>query len=311
MAHGKNSAAACDALGISRASLLGLNRNATNPTTTSGEHQAAAAVRPRTANTLSPEERRAVLNVVHSEEFVDQALATWTYYQLYLILDIFSQYGVGWMVAEREHEALAKLLIQDTYMKQRISKGQLTLHADRGCSMNSHAVAHLLSTLGVLNTRSRPSVLIDNPFSESQFKTLKYSPRFPERFESIEHAREFCRAFVNMYNTQHHRSSLCLLTPEVVHYGSEAEVLVVEGLDAALRERLARFRQRPTPPKVPTAVNINPLTRGNAVRGGFAHQAEPDDPMSHLGGAAHARGMPIDVGWTIETLVIQVPPHQN
>lgn len=189
-----------------------------------------------------------------------------TYFQLYLILDIFSRYVVGWMVAEREHEELAKLLIEDTYMKQGIAEGQLTVHADRGSSMKSHTVAQLLSNLGVIKSHSRPSVSNDNPYSESQFKTLKYSPGFPERFASIEHAREHCRTFITWYNTQHHHSGIGLLTPEVLHYGRQDEVLVQRQrcLDKAYSLHPERFSCRPTPPDVPTAVYINPPTRERA-----------------------------------------------
>ena len=117
--------------------------------------------------------------------------AKWNYFHLYVILDIFSRYVVGWMVAHREQSALAKRLIQDTLEKQQISKGELMIHADRGTSMKSKAVAHLLADLGVTKTHSRPHVSNDNPYSESQFKTLKYSPEFPQRFGSIQDARNF------------------------------------------------------------------------------------------------------------------------
>ena len=143
----------------------------------------------------------------------------WSYFHLYVILDIFSRYVVGWMVAHRESAALAKRLIQETCEKQHIQQKQLILHADRGSSMRSKAVAHLLADLGVTKTHSRPHVSNDNPFSESQFKTLKYNQGFPERFGSIQHARAFCRNFFAWYNSVHKHSGIALMTPEQVHYG--------------------------------------------------------------------------------------------
>jgi putative transposase len=143
----------------------------------------------------------------------------WTYFYLYVILDIFSRYVVGWMVAERESAELAKRLIAETCRKQNISPDQLTIHADRGASMTSKPVALLLADLGVTKTHSRPHVSDDNPFSESQFKTLKYRPEFPERFGSIQDARAFCQVFFPWYNTEHHHSGIGLLTPEVLHHG--------------------------------------------------------------------------------------------
>jgi len=119
----------------------------------------------------------------------------WTYFYLYVILDIFSRYVVGWMVAHREQDSLAKRLIEETCQKQGIQPGQLTVHADRGSSMKSKRVAHLLSDLGITKTHSRPHVSNDNPYSEAQFKTLKYCPQFPERFGSIQDFRSFCQGF--------------------------------------------------------------------------------------------------------------------
>ena len=145
--------------------------------------------------------------------------AKWTYFYLYVILDIFSRYVVGWMVAPYESAALAEGLISETCDKQRLVKGQLTLHADRGSSMKSKPVALLLADLGVVKTHSRPQVSNDNPFSESQFKTMKYRPGFPERFGSLEDARTFGHVFFPWYNEAHHHSALGFLTPAVVHYG--------------------------------------------------------------------------------------------
>ena len=121
-----------------------------------------------------------------------------------MILDIFSRYVVGWMLAHRESQHLAKRLIRETLLKEGIARDRLTLHSDRGPSMRSHSVAQLLATLGITKSHSRPHVSNDNPFSESQFKTMKYRPEFPERFSSFEHALDFCREFFDWYNHEHH-----------------------------------------------------------------------------------------------------------
>ena len=149
----------------------------------------------------------------------------WTYFYLYVILDIFSRYVVGWMVAHRESAVLAERLIRETCEKQGIIRDQLSLHADRGSSMKSKVIALLLSDLGVTKTHSRPYVSNDNPYSESQFKTMKYRPEFPERFGSIEDARSFCQQFFSWYNMKHHHSGIALLTPAQVHYGLAEEIL--------------------------------------------------------------------------------------
>jgi len=195
----------------------------------------------------------------------------WTYYYLYVILDIYSRYVVGWMVAPRESAELAKRLIGETSGKQNIAPEQLTIHADRGTSMTSKPVALMLADLGITKTHSRPQVSNDNPYSESQFKTLKYRPEFPERFGSIEDARGFCQEFMRWYNTEHHHAGIGLLTPETVHYG-RAEA-VVEGrqrvLSAAYEERPERFvRQHPRAPELPEAVWINPPVKRAAAKGG-------------------------------------------
>ena len=149
----------------------------------------------------------------------------WTYFYLYVILDIFSRYVVGWMVAERESANLAKHLIEETCCKQEIVPGQLMLHSDRGSPMKAQSLAKLLGTLGVTKSYSRPHVSDDNPFSESQFKTLKYRPDFPKRFGSIQDALQFCRHFFEWYNQHHYHSALALLTPEDVHYGRAERVI--------------------------------------------------------------------------------------
>lgn len=187
--------------------------------------------------------------------------AKWTYYHLYVILDIYSRYVVGWMIAPRESASLAKRLIEDTFEKQCILPDQLTIHADRGSSMKSKAVAFLLADLGVTKTHSRPQVSNDNPYSESQFKTLKYSPEFPDRFGSIEDARTFCQQFFSWYNREHKHSSLGLLAPETVHYGEDQDILQQRAtvLEAAFKEHPQRFKGKvPKPLPVPEAAWINP-----------------------------------------------------
>ena len=185
----------------------------------------------------------------------------WTYYYLYVILDIFSRYVVGWMVATGESAALAERLIQESVEKQAISRGQLTIHADRGSSMKAKPVALLLADLGVTKTHSRPHVSDDNPFSEAQFKTLKYRPDFPDRFGSIEDARRFCRPFFHWYNHQHRHSGIALLTPSVVHHGQAQAVLAARAavLQEAHRAHPERFVGKPPIPRpLPDAVWINP-----------------------------------------------------
>jgi putative transposase len=311
--------AACDALGVSRASLHRLRY----PPTPSPEPRQ----QPSPPRALTPEERATVLGHLHAERFQDrspaevyatlldegvyccslrtlyrilahegevrerrdqlthpayqkpQLLATgpnqlwswditkllgpvkWTYFYLYVILDVFSRYVVGWMVADREGKELARQFIAETCGKQQIPAGQLTIHADRGSSMTSKPVALLLADLGVTKTHSRPHISDDNPFSESQFKTLKYRPEFPDRFGSKEHARTFCQVFFPWYNTEHHHSGLGLLTPEVVHTQRAEQVrdLRQHTLDAAFTAHPERFvRQPPQPPPLPTEVWINP-----------------------------------------------------
>jgi putative transposase len=185
----------------------------------------------------------------------------WVYFHLYVILDIFSRYVVGWMVADRETAALAKKLIHETCRRQRIVRNTLTLHADRGASMRSKPVALLLSDLGVTKTHSRPHVSNDNPFSEAQFKTLKYRPHFPERFGSIQDARANSAVFFPWYNTEHHHSGLALLTPHEVHHGLGSQRIVARAavLSAAFRANPERFVSgHPTPQPSPAAVWINP-----------------------------------------------------
>jgi putative transposase len=184
----------------------------------------------------------------------------WTYYYLYSIIDVFSRYTVGWMVAYRESAALAERLISETLDRQGIGPDELTIHADRGSSMTSKPVALLLADLGVTKTHSRPHVSNDNPYSEAQFKTLKYRPDFPGRFGSIEHARAFCIDFFRWYNTEHHHSGLVYLTPEDVHHDLATEKLDRRAavLNRAYAEHPERFtRGAPRPPALQKEVWIN------------------------------------------------------
>src|SRR5262245_6946747 len=184
----------------------------------------------------------------------------WTYYYLYVILDVYSRKVVGWMVAERESAVLAQRLIAETCSWQGILPGQLTVHADRGSSMKSKPVALLLADLGVTKTHSRPHVSNDNPYSEAQFKTLKYRPEFPERFGSLEDARAYCADFFRWYNTEHHHSGIALLTPHDVHHGLAEEKLAQRAsvLKRAHAEHPERFtRGVPKPQPLPKEVWIN------------------------------------------------------
>jgi putative transposase len=311
--------AACDALGVSRASL----HRRQNPPPAPDEPRP----RPSPPRSLTAEERVIVLGHLHSERFQDlspaevygtlldegvyccsirtlyrllaqegetrerrdqlthpayqkpQLLATapnqlwswditkllgpakWTYFYLYVILDVFSRYVVGWMIADREGKELARQFIAETCAKYEILPGQLTIHADRGSSMTSKPVAFMLADLGVTKTHTRPHVSDDNPFSESQFKTLKYRPEFPDRFGSLQHARSFCQEFFPWYNTEHHHSGLGLLTPEVVHSQRAEQVRGrrQQTLDIAYAAHPERFvRKPPQPPALPTEVWINP-----------------------------------------------------
>jgi len=185
----------------------------------------------------------------------------WTYFYLYVILDIFSRYVVGWMLAPHESAALAERLIAETCAKHGIRPGQLTLHADRGGAMRSKPVALLLADLGVTKTHSRPHVSNDNPFSEAQFKTLKYCPQFPDRFGSLEDGRAFGQVFFPWYNQEHRHSGLGFLTPASVHFGQAATVRAhrQQVLAAAYAAHPERFvKGQPHPADLPTAVWINP-----------------------------------------------------
>ena len=315
--------AACDAVGLPRATY----------------YRAIAKPKERAPRTTShravpPEERREVLDLLHSERFVDAApaqvyaalldegryicsertmyrileankevkerrdllrhptyaapelLATkpnelwswditkllgpqkWSYFYLYVIMDVFSRYVVGWMIADRETAVLAQKLLAQTYERQGVKRGQLTVHADRGSPMISKTVANLYADLGVTKTHSRPHVSNDNPFSESHFKTMKYRPSFPDRFGCLQDARAHCREFFDWYNNVHHHSGLGLLTPHEVHHGLAVQRVEQRSgvLAAAYAAHPERFpRGLPKPPQLPTEVWINKPARTEAI----------------------------------------------
>jgi len=187
--------------------------------------------------------------------------AKWTYFYLYVILDIFSRRVVGWCVADAESATLFKALFDDTLAKHAVPPGQLTLHADRGGPMKAKATALMLADLGVTKSHSRPHTSNDNPFSEAHFKTLKYQPEFPERFGCIEDAKDFCRRFFAWYNQDHHHAGIGLMTPDQVHYGQADDIHAARQrtLDHAFSINPERFvKKPPQPPAKPTAVWINP-----------------------------------------------------
>jgi putative transposase len=225
---------------------------------------------------------------------------TWSSFYLYVILDIFSRYVVGWMLASAESAALAQQLITDTCLKQQIEPGHLTLHADRGASMTSKPVALLLADLGITKTHSRPYTSDDNPFSEAQFKTLKYRPDFPERFGSLEEARAFCQRFFPWYNGEHRHAGIGLMPPAAVHEG-RAELLRTarhQVLLTAYAVHPERFvRKPPQPPHLPHAVWINPPTKESTAQEGVGTTIAPGaDPRVALnrdgiGGVAESGGV--------------------
>jgi putative transposase len=185
----------------------------------------------------------------------------WTYYYLYVILDIYSRYVPGWMIAERQTASLARVLVKETCEKQRIQKEQLTLHADRGGPMIAKSMALLLAELGVSKSHSRPYNSDDNPYSEAQFKTMKYRPNFPEKFENKGQASDWARSFFNWYNYQHYHSSLGLLRPADVHYGRAPSIIQErqEVLQKAYEKHPERFVNGPPKhPQIPEGVWINP-----------------------------------------------------
>jgi putative transposase len=204
------------------------------------------------------------------------------YFSLYVILDLFSRYVVGWMVAAQESARLAERLIEATCAKQAIAPNQLTIHADRGAPMRSKLVAELFTDLGIAASHSRPRVSNDNPFSEAQFRTFKYRPEFPDRFGSIQDARAICHDLFGWYNDAHHHSGLRYLTPAAVHYGR-----AVATLEVRHRTRLAayavhpeRFVQGPPPLEtLPDAVWINAPAKTARQDAPGATIVTPDDPQ--------------------------------
>lgn len=329
--------AACDALGVARASFY-RQRPVLGPPASSAPEPALPVERPAPARSLSTAERANVLTVLHEERFQDRSpaavqatlldegqyfcsirtmyrileqegesrerrdqlvhpvyqkpelLATapnqlwswditklrgpvkWTYFYLYVILDVFSRYVAGWMVAPRESAELAKQFIEEAILKHQVPAGQLTIHADRGRVMKSKPVAFLMADLGVAKSHSRPYVSDDNPYSESQFRTLKYRPEFPDRFGCIQDSRVFCQQFFQWYNQEHRHSGIGLLTPAMVHFGEAQRVLDHRQmvLDAAYLAHPDRFVRRPPRPQpLPSEVWINkPAPAGQTTKEG-------------------------------------------
>jgi putative transposase len=203
------------------------------------------------------------------------------YFYLYVIVDIFSRYVVGWMIAEAENAGLAERLIEQSCLKQGIAPDQLTLHADRGSPMISKTVAQLLAELGIDKTHGRPRISNDNPFSEALFKTAKYRPAMPERFAAVSHAREVFRGIFDWYNNQHHHSGIAYLTPGVVHHSRADEIL-----GRRHRARIAAYLAHPDrfvngPPQresLPKEVWINPPEKTTRQDAPGSTQTDPDDP---------------------------------
>jgi putative transposase len=318
--------AACDVLGVARASFYRQRPMLGPPASPASAVVLPAAQRPAPARSLSAVERASVLRLLHAERFQDRSpaaiqatlldegqylcstrtmyrileqegesrerrdqlvhpayhrpelLATapnqlwswditkllgpakWTYFYLYVILDVFSRYVAGWMVAPREGAELGRQFIEETVGKHQVPSGQLTIHADRGKVMTSKPVAFLMADLGVTKTHSRPYVSDDNPYSESQFRTMKYRPEFPDRFGCIQDSRAFCQQFFHWYNQEHRHSGIGLLTPAMVHFGEAQAVMTRRQvvLDAAYQAHPDRFVRRPPRPlPLPEAVWIN------------------------------------------------------
>lgn len=204
--------------------------------------------------------------------------AKWTYYYLYVIIDIFSRYVVGWLLADCESAVLAEKLLADTITKQGIDRDRLTIHADNGSSMASKPVAFLLADLGVTKTHSRPHTSNDNPYSEAQFKTLKYRPDFPASFGSLADAREHCQHFFTWYNTEHYHSGLGWHHPIDVHYGHADTVREARAdvLTAAYTRNPERFvRKHPEPPDLPTAAWINKPGKADMQQGSPIDSTNP------------------------------------
>jgi transposase InsO family protein len=182
------------------------------------------------------------------------------FYYLYVVLDIYSRYVVGWLLADRECQELAKQLLSETIRKHNVAPGELIVHADRGGPMKSQSVCDLLEKLDVGRSHSRPRVSNDNPYSEAAFRTLKYSPEFPDRFFDYAEAETFCQRYIDWYNTEHYHTGIALLTPAQVHYGEATEILARRQatLDAAFAQNPQRFGgRRPSAGKLPDQVWIN------------------------------------------------------
>ena len=227
--------------------------------------------------------------------------AKWSYFYLYVILDIFSRYIVGWLIAERESEELARHLVEESCTKQQIQREQLTLHADRGAPMIAKNMAQLLDDLKVNKSHSRPYTSNDNPFSEAHFKTMKYRPDYPQRFGSIEDARTWARTFFGWYNQEHRHTGLALMAPATVHYGladrvSEKRQRV---LQAAYEQHPERFvKGAPIPPQLPSQVWINPPTLSNSD----ASESEPEtSPLLAIPGQPSAAQAGSRVGGSLPT----------
>jgi putative transposase len=214
------------------------------------------------------------------------------FYYLYTILDIFSRYVPGWMIADRELATLAEQLIAETCAKQGIEQDQLALHSDRGSAMRSKTVAQLLIDLGVAKSHSRPYTPTDNPFSEAQFKTMKYRPDYPGRFDSKKEALTWARAFFRWYNREHHHVGLGLMTPVAVHYG-RAEAIYErrrQVLVAAYAVHPERFvHGEPVPPRWPQEVWINPPQNGHGQDPAAAPGASGEEPGAQAGSRAGAQ----------------------
>jgi putative transposase len=210
--------------------------------------------------------------------------AKWTYYYLYVLLDLFSRFIVGWMLAEKESGALASRLIEESCRNQDIEPARLTIHSDRGPAMTSQSLALLFGRLGIQPSHSRPHVSNDNPFSEAQFKTLKYRPEFPDRFGSFEHARSVCRELLYWYNHEHHHGSLGLMTPAVVHHGHAPSLL--EHRHDVLAHAFHRHPERfvhgsPKPPSMPQAVWINPPSKKTTRQDAPGATLSTPDDLEH------------------------------
>jgi putative transposase len=200
----------------------------------------------------------------------------WSYFYLYVIIDVFSRCVVGWCIAEHERAQIAEAMIQDALLRQNIPAGTLTLHADRGSAMTSTTVSELLIDLGVTRSHSRPHTSNDNPFSESHFKTMKYRPEVPDRFESADQARVLFRTLFCWYNEEHRHSALALLSPATVHAGKGEEAIRARAkvLDAAYAAHPERFVKRPPrPDALPDSVWINPPVLADPSRDGSASRA--------------------------------------